>query len=53
MRLYGSLCVLIGPCVSLINPCVFLWVLIGFDASLCVAMCHYGSLYVFIRPYGF
>ena len=40
MRSYGSLCVFIGPCLSL-------WVLINFDASLCVVMCPYG----FLRPY--
>ena len=38
MRRYGSLCVLIGLCVSL-------WFLINFDASICVVMCPYGSLY--------
>ena len=46
MRPHGSLCVRIGPCVSL-------WFLVDFNASLCVVMCPYGSLYVFTRFYGF
>ena len=52
MRFYGSLCVLI-------RPCVFLWVLIDFDASLCVVMCPYwylyvlmSSLWILVGPYG-
>ena len=43
MRPYVSLCFLIAPCVS--------WVLISFDASLCVIMCPYGSLYVLMSLY--
>ena len=39
MRPYGSLCVFIGPCVSL-------WVLINFYASFYVLMGSYRSLCV-------
>ena len=46
MRLYGSLCVFIGSCLSL-------WFLISFDASLWVLVCLYWFMFVFMVAYKF